>query len=271
MLKLMKYEWLKQKSSKLLLAGFLLLAELLFLYGVITQGEGSITLGIVFLSLVSMIGLVVVGIEAIVTYYQDMKEKRGYMLFMTPNGMYSILGSKLLMGFFTVVLWTVLVLLLAFADVSLLVTRVAGVQELMNMFQAIMDDLFAVQFDWGSAVLAALYTIAEWAMTVTAAFLAVTISMTLLTTVKWKGLISFVIYVIINVATSYINNLLIDLLGISTANAVSQTVQNTEEVISITASVDFSGITVVTLIVNLVICVLCFLGSGMLLKKRLSL
>ncbi len=271
MLKLMKYEWIKQKSSKLLLAGFLLLAELLFLFGVLTKVEDRIVIGIVFLALVSIIGCVFIAIEAIIIYYRDMKEKRGYLLFMTPNSMHAILGSKLMMSFITVVLWIVLVLILAFADVSLLVTRVAGVQELMNMFRAIMDDIFSVQFDWGAVVLGALYVIAEWATSVTAAFLAITISMTLLTRIKWKGLISFLIYIAIGFVSGCVNNLVIDILNMTNASGVSQAVQNTDGVIDLIASMNYSSVTIITLVVNIVICILCFWGTGTLLKKRLSL
>ncbi len=267
----MKYEWIKQKSSKLILAGCLLLAELIFLYGVFAEKESTYVLGIISLAVVSMIGMVIVGIEAVITYYQDMKEKRGYMLFMTPNGMYSILAAKLLVGFFTVVLWAVLIFLLAFADVSLLVTRIAGVQELMNMIQAMVDDLFAMEISWGQAAFSVLFIIAEWATAVTAAFLAVTVSMTLLTRIKWKGLISFLLYVAICLATSFIYNSLLSILGVKTASEASQAMETAGEVISVSVSFDFSGIALLALAVNLTVSLLCFHGAGTLLKKRLSL
>ncbi len=270
MLNLMKYEWLKQKSSKLVLGGFLLVAEAIFLLGVFLQRGEGVSVGITLLALLSMIGLVVVALESILIYYQDMKEKRGYMLFMTPHSMYSILAGKLLVGFLMVVFWTVLVFILAFADVSLLVAQVAGMKELLNMFRAISEDLLAMDISWSNAAFSAIYMIAEWATMVTAAFFAITISMTLLTTAKWKGLISFLIYLAIGLVNSRVNRLVLHLSGFNGGSSLLNLFFLGEDTASTSAFLDISAITMIALSVNLVVCILCFLGSGTLLKKRLS-
>ena len=81
MLKLIKYELIKQRTSKVIIGAILALLEVAFL--------ASVT-------------FVIVGLEEIITYYHDLRDKSGYMLFMTPYNVYEIMGSKILTGFFSI-------------------------------------------------------------------------------------------------------------------------------------------------------------------------
>ena len=54
------------------------------------------------LNVTSSVTFVIVGLEEIITYYHDLRDKSGYMLFMTPYNVYEIMGSKILTGFFSI-------------------------------------------------------------------------------------------------------------------------------------------------------------------------
>ena len=52
--------------------------------------------GIVLLTMLAMGGIMVIGLASVVTLHRDVSTKQSYMLFMTPNSSYSILGAKML-------------------------------------------------------------------------------------------------------------------------------------------------------------------------------
>ena len=99
MLKLIKYELIKQKTSKVIIGAILALLEVAFLAGMLLGKEEITAIAAGMLTFLASVTFVIVGLE-IITYYHDLRDKSGYMLFMTPYNVYEIMGSKILTGFF---------------------------------------------------------------------------------------------------------------------------------------------------------------------------
>ncbi|KIR03020.1 hypothetical protein P261_01835 [Lachnospiraceae bacterium TWA4] len=269
MLHLMKYEFLKQRTSKYLLIGFLLVCEFTFLIGTFTENESPIILSVTGLIFTSISGYLIIAVEAIWTYYGDMKEKRGYMLFMTPHSEYSILGSKLLMGFLTIILWNVLIGLLAFGDITLLMTKSGEIGEVMEIVQEGLKEFLGLDISWLTVSMFVLQRIFNWTSMVTSAFLAITISMTFLNQIRTKGLISFILYIVINMIPEKVQELLQSVFGIVTDETVVNSIENGG--LSVTFAED--GMTVwyntyLTAGIAVVFSVICFCITGLILRKN---
>lgn len=99
MLKLIKYELIKQKTSKVIIGAILALLEVAFLAGMLLGKEEIMAIAAGMLTFLASVTFVIVGLEEIITYYHDLRDKSGYMLFMTPYNVYEIMGSKILTGF----------------------------------------------------------------------------------------------------------------------------------------------------------------------------
>ena len=100
MLKLIKYELIKQRTSKVIIGAILALLEVAFLAGMLLGKEEIMAIAAGMLTFLASVTFVIVGLEEIITYYHDLRDKSGYMLFMTPYNVYEIMGSKILTGFF---------------------------------------------------------------------------------------------------------------------------------------------------------------------------
>ncbi len=95
MLNLMKYEFLRRKrllTTILLIFAFL---EAGVWLGMKLEGNWYI-MSVAFVMLLFVGGIAFPFIDAVVNYYSDFKNKNGYMLFLTPNNGYKIIGSKVL-------------------------------------------------------------------------------------------------------------------------------------------------------------------------------
>lgn len=94
MLRLLKYEFRKTLFPKLILLALLVIFEGVFLYGYWTDNNSTVTLGLSLFLFTFLCGLLAIGIISLVTLHKDMNTRQGYMLFMTPNSTYRILGAK---------------------------------------------------------------------------------------------------------------------------------------------------------------------------------
>ena len=96
MLKLLKYEFRKTAFPKLVLFAFILIMEGIFLYGCLRNDGDTKTLGVILFVMSLMFGFLLIGLMSLVTLHKDMNTRQGYMLFMTPNSTYKILGAKVI-------------------------------------------------------------------------------------------------------------------------------------------------------------------------------
>lgn len=199
MLKLMKYELRKTWFIKLILLGVTAVAEIIFLIGLYGRYEDTLAVGTFLLFLLAFCGLTVIGIASVVVLHRDMNTRQGYMLFMTPNSCYKILGAKVLECGISILLAGAFFFALGALDVSLVFAR----QGMLNlMWQRIQETLshmtFAgrpIQLNLSVYIALGFSILASWFSTVMTAYLADVISSALLNGKKFNGLISFLIFI----------------------------------------------------------------------------
>lgn len=94
MLKLIKYEFIKNRVILLISLGFITLAELFLIVGVKLENEtlalSSVVMFLIFSMLLFFLPLVI----GILTYTKELSTKEGFLVYMTPNSTYKIIGAK---------------------------------------------------------------------------------------------------------------------------------------------------------------------------------
>ncbi len=209
MLKLFKYEMRKTLFPKLVYFAFMLIVECVFLYGYWTDKNDYISLGLALLVLIILCGFMMFGILSLVTLHRDMNTRQGYMLFMTPNSTYRILGAKVAECGLTMLAAGALGLALGVLDYSLIEQEVEFITSLLRNFAAELVPTFP------NVSTLLFYIICNILCSVTTAYLADVVSSSLLNGKKGNLVITFVLFIVINFVVQKIIGLVPDTLTIS--------------------------------------------------------
>lgn len=196
--KLMKYEFRKTRFSRSILILAIVLSEILFLAGTFTKWEDGIFWGILLLTLCAAFGIFYLGIESILVFSKDMNSKQSYMLFMTPQNSYQILGAKVLENLICIMAAGLIFGLLTFADISLAIAQMKGLDKLLNELNLFLKSMFHNLPTWQNITAGAAEILLGWFMTITIGYLAVTLSSTILAGKRFSGLVSFLLFLLLS-------------------------------------------------------------------------
>lgn len=133
MLKLMKYELRKTAFSKLVLLVITAVAEIAFLIGVFWKKDNILAMGIIFLVMCTIFGVIYIGIESVNVLHRDLNTKQSYMLFLTPKSSYQILGAKILENGISIIMAGAFFAALAAIDVTVATLYIGGLKEMINL------------------------------------------------------------------------------------------------------------------------------------------
>lgn len=212
MLKLMKYEFRKTQVTKLILLAIIAIAEIAYLIGLYGNHEEAAVLSIVALIMLSFLGVFAVGVESISILHRDMNTRQSYMLFMTPNSSYKILGAKVLECSLSILITGAFIFALGALDITLALARQEGLDKMWEMIREFISHITinGRQLEINAPILAAalLNILTSWIMTIILAYLAVVISAALLNGKQLNGLISFVLFLLLNWGSAKILSLI---------------------------------------------------------------
>ncbi len=214
MLKLIKYELRKTWFTKVILLVIAALAEIAFLVGLYGNRENTLVVSIVLLTILAVGGVMVIGLESVITLHRDMNTKQSYMLFMTPNSCYRILGAKLIECGISILLAGAFFFALGTLDLTLLFAREGILGRLWEQIREILSHFTvngrALELTMRSMAAVTFDLLAAWIFIVSTAYLAVVISAALLNGKKCNGLVSFLIFLLLNWGCTHINTLITD-------------------------------------------------------------
>ena len=210
MLTIMKYEIIRQRLSKYLMLGLLGALEVFFLIFLWLDKSEALGYTIIGLTFLAIFSFMYVSLESIINYNQDLSKKSGYMLFMTPNSVYEILGAKIINSILTIVATACVFGAAAFIDVMLIALRYDDLKAFWDQIQSFLKEFVQLDISAGAIISAIVLAVIFWISTIAIAFLAITLTYTFLHAAPAKVLISFVIFIILNLAHSWISNLLLD-------------------------------------------------------------
>ncbi len=207
MLKLMKYEFRKTWLTKLVLLGITAALEVLFLVSLYAEYEDTLIVAIGLLTMVATLGVLVIGLESVLTLHRDMNTKQSYILFMTPNSSYKILGAKVLECSFSILVIGAFFFALGALDISLLFAKSGTLNQIWDMIQDILRNItvagHALTIDTPTMAAVVFNLLTAWILTVTTAYLADVVSSALLNGKKFNGLLSFVLFLLLTWFTDW--------------------------------------------------------------------
>lgn len=212
MLKLMKYEWIREKKLLLLGLATLGLLEILMIFCLYQQGGylSLFTFIMIFLFPVSFVFILVDGIRML---SKDLNQKEGYMLFLTPSSGYQIVLSKLFVNFINLVLSQVLIMIIYVVNYGLakeiFLSGLPAVYDiLIEMLRGII--MVIIPYPW-VLILGVLYILFSWFQFSTTIYLAIVLTKTILSQVRFKGFFSFVFFIVLNIAINIARSLILSL------------------------------------------------------------
>ncbi len=212
MIKLMKYEFRKQLNSKFIILFLLVLIQTCFLLGVFFENDDWVMSSSLTLFFLVIIVFSYLAFEAVGRYAKDLNEKCSYMLFLTPNDSYNILGAKILVTILQVVLFSVIFFALFIIDAKMFVNYFDFVDDIRAVVEMALDTFFVRNilddYNFYTLVLGVIKTIADWLLFVVMAFFAITLSNTFLYSIKFKNFISLILYIIINTGITYLSDIM---------------------------------------------------------------
>ena len=192
MLRLLKYEFRKTLFPKIVLLALLVIFEGIFLYGYWTGNDSTTTLGLSLFLFTFLCCLLAIGIISLVTLHKDMNTRQGYMLFMTPNSTYRILGAKVAENGLSMLGIGAVGLALCLLDFSLIKQELKFITAFLENFGIGLTPTFPHL----AALLA--YIICSILCSVTTAYLADVISSSLLNGQKGNMVITFALFALLN-------------------------------------------------------------------------
>ncbi len=252
MLKTMKYEIIRNKLTLIILASILGAAELVFLFGIIGDNTRFVGYGILLLVLGTSVVYFAIWLLGLMSYSHDLRDKTGYMVFLTPISTYKIIFSKILVGLFELIISAILFIILAGIDLKILLSKYSSEASIVEAAARILntstDDIMAAFF---SFVVSLVFSVL---MFYSFAYLAASISALLSRKNGVQRVYSVVIIIIMLIIHSGINKALPKL----DANTGSIFINNMIENIP-------------SYILSLFFAAICTFACGYLLDKKISL
>lgn len=222
MLNLMKYEFRKNKIIIGVLFGIGILLEAgYFISYAMAHGTGrkalqareNMMIMVGFLGLLMMIGFFVVFILGIVNYKNELNSKSSYLIFMTPNSSLKIILSKLLYIFIVEVVFVAALSFLIGFDIIQTTAFLDGgrfIDGIVELFHQAFDiDLRKVGMEF---LLSSVSFVIGFFSIMVMAYCAITLSATFLYNSRWKGFVSMLLFIVICIVVSYIDNHFVELL-----------------------------------------------------------
>ena len=233
---LLKYELRKTRAMKLIFLGITAVAELVFLISLYLRNDKGNTDNIIgtsalLLMFIAIGGILLIGVQSIITLHRDMNTKQGYMLYMTPRNSYQILGAKMLENGLSLALAGGFFFLLGMLDLTLLFSRLGELERLWGFFMEFLHMFNAeIELDTAQVLSLILELLTSWLAVVSIAFLADIVSSALLNGKKANGIVTFIFFILLTILLNVIQNLLrkSGLCSTITSTLIMQSIRNTE-------------------------------------------
>lgn len=204
--KLIKYEFRKDSGTYLSLFGLLVVTEIYFLVSFVLRNSAHMVLALVLAEIGGACGILALMINGAVSYSKEINSKYSYMTFMTPNSTYKIVGAKYLSLLIVTVSGTLLFSLFLGLNIKLVTDRYSEIHTITSELDRLGS---AFGFDTGSYIASFLATLVtmmiSFFFSVSCAYVAITLSTTILANRRGKGFLSVVFFFVIIILTSFIS------------------------------------------------------------------
>jgi ABC-2 type transport system permease protein len=263
--KLLKYELLRRKGPLTAFAVIFIVLEGLLLFGLF---KGDAWIGLSIFMTILLIGgtYVFVLLDPKISFYSDIKNKHGYMLFLTPVNGYQIVGSKALFGFIQMFVAGA-ILFLTFVLNSKLTTHLYFTgTEIESLWNRISHDFKDFLPTLGQIIQFLVMVLLQWFNVIMMGIFAITLNKTIFSDNRHSFLLSLLMYVFLYVIIQTVTVAILapfglfgDMLRVQTSNG------------SIQGSLNVGKYTTLGMILNAFYILLFYFLSGRFLHKRVDL
>ena len=214
MLKLMKYEFRKNRGLLLVFAIGLVGLELFYLYGLFLAGENAeekTALGASLLFFYTIVCFFTVFLLTVLNYSRELGTKSSYLIFMTPNSSYAIILSKLVYSLILGLCTAALLLILGVIDFNLLHTKFPDLETFRELLAVFLENAnVPVHEIWLNVIAGIISFLAAFFASVSVCYLAITLGATFLYNFgpKLKGFLCFLLVLAMLIGSSKISSLL---------------------------------------------------------------
>ena len=249
--KLIKYELKKQMLSKIVVGVLAAICEAIFFVGLILDKEDWAGFGLGALFILGFVSLFYFSFETIITYSNDLKTKQSYMLFLIPRNMYQVVGAKMITTLLQILLVGAAFVAIFVGDVFAVCARYGEIEEMIEMFKMMFAELSGIHVELEEVLYVISTVLVVWIEFILMAMFAITISTTLFANKRYKGVISFGIYIVFELLLGKVADLVTD-------GAMSGEV------------FELNAMAWIYIGVYAVAMVLCYFGTTWLLDKKIS-
>ena len=202
--KLLKYELRKTWMIKLIALGLTAVAEIVFLLGLGMKNEKMLAISTVCLVMLTFGSIMVIGLYSLIVLHRDLNTKQSYMLFMTPNSSYKILGAKVLENGLSMLLAGAAFFALGMLDVTALFAQQGMLKNLWEMITKFLESLDKrLTLDWQTMGGFLAMMLSSWFGFVVLTYLADVISAALLSGKKMSGVVTFLLIIALEILTNW--------------------------------------------------------------------
>ena len=207
--KLLKYEFIKSRIPLIMFMAILVIAEIIFSIGFIA--EDSDYIGVAFLIFFIMtpvctLGGLILGAGA---YTKELANKVGFMVYMTPNSSYKIVGSKFLFTAIVEIFFSTLLGIIAFVDGAMLLDEIGFDEDTFDLIFEMADNFgLSIPQMLISAAATFITVILSMIMVVAVYYIAYTLTATFMQASKGRTFIAAVIFVLGTYGVTKLNSLL---------------------------------------------------------------
>lgn len=199
MLKLLKYEFRKTRTAKIVLFAIAVVLEGLFLYALNRKNSTTETVTLIALIALALFGILIIGIQSVISLHRDMNTRQSHMLFMTPHSGYAILGAKTIEFMLSTVIAAVVFFGTVYGNLSLLLKYDQSVEEVSEFLKMILSSLGSgLDLSLPHVICFSVYLLSSFLSMVVLAFLADVISSSFLNGKKGGLLITLILYIVLD-------------------------------------------------------------------------
>ena len=201
--KLLKYELRKTGFSKLIMLIITVIAQAIFMIGISSHKEGTVITGALLLFFIALGGILVMGLQSMVTLHRDMNTKQGYMLFMTPHSSFSILGAKAIECTVSVLVAGIFYFVLGIIDIRMLFKAFGTLDDFRELMDMLLRMFFGVTlFDRTLLIAVVFRLVAAWIATIMIGVFADIVVSALLNGRKYTILLGIVLFLVLTFVIS---------------------------------------------------------------------
>lgn len=196
MLKLIKYEYRRNLAGIVVMLSGVLLVQAFYLFAIMRKDAEMIASALMLLLFAAFLCGAGILIYSVALYSRELNAKTSYLTFMTPNPVAKILAAKLLAAFLLGIVLVALLVAFAVWDVALLTETYPEFEMSRRLIEQVLPGILNASFPtiltWISMT-ASLFLISFYTI-VMLAYLAITLSATVLQNKRLKGLLSFLVF-----------------------------------------------------------------------------